>query len=198
MARYSNYPVDLVGVFDESPNRLLWIIKFVLLIPHYIVLWLFSLPTIITVPASWLSVVIFGRNPEFLWFYHTGLLRWSWRVNFYGGWYGGDASNTDQYPPFSLDSREDYPADIVIEYPESSSRLTGFLRWLLVIPHWIVVSLLGTIRSVLILLAMLALLFTGRYPESLFDIIMGLNRWSYRVSAYSMLLVDDYPPFSFD
>ena len=198
MAGHSNYPVHLEGQYDVSPNRLLWIVKFILLVPHYIVVWLLSLPMIATVPLSWLAVVILGRNPQFLRAYHTGLLRWSWRVNFYGGWYGGEASNTDRYPPFSFAPREDYPADIVIDYPERSSRLTGFFRWLLALPHWIAVSLFNAVRNVLILLALLALLFTGRYPESLFDIIMALNRWTYRVAAYSLLLVDDYPPFSFD
>ena len=198
MAGYSAYPVDLKGNYKERPNRLLWIIKFILLIPHYICLWFLAIPTIITIPASWLAVVILGRNPRILWSYHSGLMRWSWRVNFYGGWYGGEASSADQYPPFSFQSREDYPADLVIEYPESSSRLTGLFRWPMAIPHWIVVSLLGTIRSILVLFALLALLFTGRYPESLFEIIMGLNRWSYRVGAYSMLLVNDYPPFRFE
>ncbi len=198
MAGYSDYPVDLIGSYDENPNRFLWVIKFILLIPHYIVLWFVSLPMIITIPLSWLAVIILGRNPEFLWSYHAGLLRWSWRVNFYGGWYWGEASNTDQYPPFSFSSREDYPADILIEYPERSSRLTGFFRWVLAIPHWIVVALLDAIRNILIFIALLVLLVTGRYPESLFDIIMGLNRWTYRVAAYSALLVDDYPPFSFE
>ena len=88
--------------------------------------------------------------------------------------------------------------DLHLEYPESSSRLTALVRWLLVIPHWIIMYFLGMIRSILVLLALLALLFTGRYPEALFDIIMGMNRWDYRVAAYSLLLVDDYPPFSFD
>ncbi len=198
MAVSADYPVHLTGEYNVSPNRLLWIIKFILLVPHYIVVWLLSIPTIVTVPVSWLAVVILGQNPRFLWGYHAGLLRWSWRVNFYGGWYWGEGSNTDRYPPFSFAPSQDYPADIFIDYPERSSRLTGLFRWLLVLPHWIIVSVLDAIRNVLILIALLALLFTGRYPESIFDIVMALNRWTYRVAAYSMLLVDRYPPFSFD
>ena len=198
MSSYSSYPVVLVGHYAESPNRLLWIIKFILLIPHYVALWFVSLPTVLTIPLSWIAVVILGRNPRFLWSYHVGLMRWSWRVNFYGGWYWGEASNTDRYPPFSFSSRDDYPADVYIEYPERSSRLTGLFRWLLAIPHWIVVSVLDAVRNILILVALLVLLVTGRFPKSIFDIIMSINRWTYRVSAYSMLLVDDYPPFSFE
>jgi len=194
MAASGAYPVELVGAYQERVNRFLWLIKWILLIPHIVVLWLLSLPVIITTPFSWLAVIITGRYPAFLWGYHTGLLRWNWRVNFYSY----EAGSTDRYPPFSFQSRDDYPADLIIEYPETSSRLTGFFRWLLIIPQWIVISFLSEITGILVVFALLALLFTGRYPESLFRIIMSLNRWTYRVTAYGWLLVDDYPPFSFD
>ena len=188
------YPVALAGEYQEQVNRLLWLVKWIFVIPHVIVLWFLSVPMLITVPLSWVIIIIAGRYPEFLWAYHAGITRWSWRVNFYSY----EAGGTDRYPPFSLQSRDDYPADLHIEYPERSSRLTALFRWLLVIPHWIVVYFLDTIRNLLVLFALLVVLFTGRYPVSLFDIIMAMNRWIYRVSAYSILLVDDYPPFSFD
>ena len=194
MAASGAYPVDLTGEYSERVNRFLWLIKWLLVIPHAIVLWLLSLPTIVTIPISWLIIVIAGRYPSFLWAYHAGLLRWNWRMNFYSY----EAGGTDRYPPFSFESRDDYPADIHIEYPERSSRLTVLFRWLLIIPHWIVVYFLGTIRSLLVFISLVALLFTGRYPASIFEIVMGLNRWIYRVSAYGSLLVDQYPPFSFD
>ena len=194
MAAYSNYPVKLVGVYEERVNRLLWLIKWILVIPHLVVIWLLSIPILVTLPVSWLAVIILGRYPSFLWSYHAGLLRWSWRVNFYSFQAGG----TDQYPPFSFASRDDYPADLLIEYPETSSRLTGFFRWLLIIPHWIITGILSEIVGILVFFALVIVLFTGRYPESMFDIIMGINRWVHRASAYGWLLVDDYPPFSFD
>ena len=194
MAAYTDYPVDLAGHYEERVNRFLWLIKWILVIPHAIVLWFLSLPTIVTIFLSWLIIIIVGRYPSFLWAYHAGLLRWSWRVNFYSY----EAGGTDRYPPFSFESRDDYPADIYIEYPERSSRLTVLFRWLLIIPHWIIVYFLGAIRNLLVLIALVALLFTGRYPASIFEIVMGLNRWIYRVSAYGALLVDQYPPFSFD
>ena len=194
MAASGAYPVELVGEYQERVNRFLWLIKWILLIPHIIVLWLVSIPVIITTPLSWLAVVILGRYPSFLWSYHAGLLRWNWRINFYSY----EAGNTDQYPPFSFGPRDEYPADLIIEYPESSSRLTGFFRWLLIIPHWIITAILQEIVGILVLFALVLVLFTGRYPEGMFNIIMGINRWIYRVSAYGWLLVDDYPPFSFD
>ncbi len=98
MSAYSAYPVELRGNYEERPNRFLWLIKWFLIIPHYLLLWLISLPIIITVPVSWLLVVVLGRFPLLLWNYHAGLQRWNWRVNFYA--YG--VGNTDRYPPFSL------------------------------------------------------------------------------------------------
>ena len=194
MAGYYDYPVDLIADYEERVNRFLWILKWILVIPHGILLFLISIPVIFTLPVSWLAVVILGRNPYILWRYHTGLIRWSWRVSFYSY----QAGNTDRYPPFSFESRDDYPADLEIEYSESSSRLTGFFRWLLIIPHWIITWILSDIVGILVFFALVIVLFTGRYPEGMFNIIMGMNRWVYRVTAYGWLLVDDYPPFSFD
>ena len=194
MAASVAYPVELVGEYQERVNRFLWLIKWILLIPHFIVLWFLSIPTIITTPLAWLAVIIMGRYPSSLWAYHGGLLRWSWRINFYSY----QAGNTDQYPPFAFQSREEYPADLIMEYPESSSRLTGLFRWLLIIPHWIITAILSEIVNILVLFALVFLLFTGRYSQDLFNIIMGLNRWIYRANAYGWLLVDAYPPFSFD
>ena len=116
MAAYSDYPVELVGHYEERISRFLWLFKWLLVIPHAIVLWFLSIPTILTIPVAWVAIIIMGRYPGFLWSYHTGLLRWTWRVNFYS--YGVGA--TDQYPPFSFQSRDDYPADLNIEYPETS------------------------------------------------------------------------------
>ena len=194
MAGHGAYPVELTGEYSERVNRFLWLIKWILIIPHGIVLWLLSIPVIVTTPVAWLMIVITGRYPSFLWGYHLGLLRWYWRVNFYSY----EAGNTDRYPPFSLRPSEGYPADLVIEYPERSSRLTALFRWILVIPHWIITYFLNTIGGLLTLFALVVGLFTGRYPRGLFDIIMGINRWRYRVSAYAWFLVDAYPPFSFD
>ena len=187
------YPVSLTGEYPERLNRFLWLIKWVLVIPNLIVLWALNWPTLVTVPFTWLFIIIAGRYPRVLWNYHSGLLRWGWRVGFYSYSMGA----TDEYPPFSL-VPADYPAELQIEYPERSSRLTTLFRWLLAIPQWFISSILGEVLGLLVLLGLVVLLITGDYPRTLFDFNMGLNRWRYRVSAYSMLLRDEYPPFSFD
>ena len=149
-----------------------------------------------------------------------GVLRWSWRVSFYAF----TAIGTDRYPPFTL-ARTDYPADFDVDYPEHLSRgLVLVKSWLLAIPHLLIVGVLaGTTRTwaasdddwsgygaryasdgtfsliaLLTLIAGVILLFTGTYLRSLFDLLMGLNRWVYRVTAYVALMRDEYPPFRLD
>jgi hypothetical protein len=84
-----------------------------------------------------------------------------------------------------------------MEYPERLSRLLIFVKWLLVIPHFIVLYLLGFVAGFVWLIAWFAILFTGNIPQGLFDFLVGLMRWSYRVNVYLWLLTDIYPPFSF-
>ena len=140
----------------------------------------------------------------------VGVLRWSWRVAFYS--YA--ALGTDRYPPFSLDADPDYPATLEIAYPERLSRgLVWVKSWLLAIPHLVIVAILAGSASggwedgrggspaligVLVFIAGVGLLFTGRYARGLFDFVMGLNRWVVRVLAYVLLLRDEYPPFRLD
>ena len=92
-----------------------------------------------------------------------------------------------------------------MEYPERLSKGLIFVKWLLAIPNLIILSFLGGgvginqgngLNGILALFAGVALLLTGRYPQSLFEIIMGINRWGYRVMAYVSLMRDEYPPFS--
>ncbi len=127
-------------------------------------------------------------------------MRWTWRV----GFYSFSALGTDRYPPFSLESR-DYPANLEVEYPESLSRSLIFVKsWLLAIPHYIVMAFLsggagprsgGGLNLVLVIFAAVVLLFRGRYPRDIFNLVIGFNRWSYRVLAYVALMRDEYPPF---
>ncbi len=193
MAAFDTYPVAVDGEYQERVNRFLWLIKWLLVIPNWLVLSLFSIPTIVTYPLVWLIIIVTGRYPLSLWGYHFGLIRWSWRMNFYAYQMGG----TDRYPPFSL-ADQDYPASITIDYPERSSRLKALFRWILIIPHWIIVSILGNLVSILVVIALVVVLFTGSYPRQVFDFNLAMNRWRYRVSAYGGFLRDEYPPFGFD
>jgi len=89
-----------------------------------------------------------------------------------------------------------YPITVGVTYPEKLSRLSTFFRFILVIPQMIVLWLVGIIAGIMMFFAWWAILFTGKYPKGLFNFVAGYLRWSTRVSGYSSLLTDKYPPFS--
>ncbi len=208
-------PIRLTGRLDTPLSRWLWLVKWVLLIPHLIVLavlWLaFSVVTFI----AFFAVLFTGRYPRSLFGFNVGVLRWTWRVNYYGY----SALATDRYPPFSLGPELDYPATLEIDYPEHLSRGLVLIKWwLLAIPQYLVLGVIGSglfvgftfaawraasvpaggLIGLLVLFAAVAVLFTGDYPPGLFDLVVGLNRWVYRVVAYVSLMRDEYPPFRLD
>jgi hypothetical protein len=125
-------------------------------------------------------------------------------VSFYS--YGALA--TDKYPPFSLDPDPNYPADLEVAYPEKLSRGLIWVKWwLLAIPHWIIVGFFqggyggrggGGLTMILAIIAAIVLLFTGKYQPDFFKLVIGMNRWTYRVFAYVSLMRDEYPPFRLD
>ena len=198
------YPVTLTGELTMPPGRWKWLIKIILLIPHILSLLLFLLPAFIIVwIIAFFAIAFTGRFPRDLFDFNVGVLRWTWRV----GFYSYEALGTDQYPPFTLKS-VDYPADLQVEYPEKLSRGLVWVKWwLLAIPHYIIVAIFkgwgGKEKSwpglvcILAIIAGFVLLFTGKYPESIFKLVIGMNRWSYRVCGYAALMTDEYPPFRF-
>jgi len=124
-----------------------------------------------------------------------------------GEFYAFAPIGTDVYPPFSLDRDDSYPADLDVDYPSTLSRGLVLVKWwLLIIPQAIVVALLSggwgpahfSLVSVLALAGVITRLINGRYPGDLFRLIVGMQRWCYRVMAYGLLLTDVYPPFRLD
>lgn len=91
-----------------------------------------------------------------------------------------------------------YPITVNFEYSEKMSRLTTFFRVFMIIPHVIVLELLGIVAGLLMLASWFVILFTGKLPRGMFNFVAGYNRWSTRVNGYSSLLTDKYPPFSLD
>jgi hypothetical protein len=200
------YPVRLEGEPTEPLSRWLWLVKWLLLIPHYICLLLLFVTLVLTTIAAFFVLLFTGRYPRGLFDWNVGILRWAWRVAFYGY----SALGTDRYPPFTMGEAPDYPARLEIDYPEQQRRGLPLIGWWLIgIPQYVIAGLLsgggvgwgrygGGVVGVLVLVVGLLLLFKNRYPREVFDVMMGFNRWVVRVAAYFLLLRPEYPPFRVD
>jgi uncharacterized protein DUF4389 len=195
MSHPTAYPVHVEARLDEPLSRWLWLVKWLLVLPHALVLAVLWMAFCVTWLVALVAILVTGRYPRGLFRFHAGVLRWSWRV----GAYAFTALSTDRYPPFTLEDVPDYPARLEIAEPRELSRALPLVKWLLIIPQALVVSVLsGTVLPALAFVAGLMLLFTGEYPRGLFDLVAGLNRWTHRVTAYSALMTDEYPPFRLD
>jgi len=202
------YPVQLsVDYPDRSLNRLTTAFRIFTIIPIAIVLGTVSNETwswyngngarIVVATAGGLLfagpllMILFRQKYPRWWFdWNLELTRFSGRVAIYG------ALLDDRYP--STDEAQSLRLEI--PYPDARQDLNRWLplvKWFLAIPHYIVLAFLGIAAVVCVVIAWFAILFTGRYPQGLFDFVVGVGRWGIRVSAYAFLLATDrYPPFS--
>jgi len=212
-----DYPVQVRARLDGPLSRWLWLVKWLLAIPHYIVLFFLWIAFFVVTVIAFFAILFTARYPRGLFSFNLGVLRWSWRV----GYYTYSALGTDRYPPFSLGEEPDYPATLDVAYPGRLSRGLVLVKWwLLAIPQyaiaavfaggaaytatgssgdtWQADALSGGLIGLLVCFAGIALLFAGRYPRGLYDLIVGMNRWVLRVIAYAALMTDAYPPFRLD
>ncbi len=199
----NTYPAYLDGALDPSTSRWQWLVKWLLVVPHLVVLAFLWLAMMVLTIAAGFAILFTGRYPRSIFEFNVGVMRWTWRVSFYSiGAFG-----TDRYPPFSLRPDPSYPADFTVDYPEHLSRGLVLVKWwLLALPQLVIVGILGggfgfpanNLIAVLAIVAGVILAVTGRYPKDLFDLLMGLHRWCYRVLAYVALMRDEYPPFRLD
>ena len=212
MAMYDDdmYPVQFSVDYPEEPrNRLTALVRIILAIPILIVLTLISgyfsteqnqgfdldlfVVAVVAAGGIWLSTIlmILFRHKYPRWWFDWGLElnRFSARVGAYILLWRDEYPSTDEEQAVHLD----------IAYPDAEGQLNRFMplvKWLLAIPHYIVLMVLWIVAMVVTVIAWFAILIVGRYPRGMFDFVVGVDRWSYRVIAYAFLLTTDrYPPF---
>src|SRR5205085_660287 len=171
------YPARLDGQLDPAVSRWLWLVKWLLAVPHLVVLFfLWCALTVLTVAAGF-AILFTGRYPRAIFDFNVGVMRWSWRVSYYAF----NVLGTDKYPPFSLQPDASYPADFSVDYPQRLSRGLVLIKWwLLALPQYLIEAIfaggwefgrheawratggIGLI-GLLALIAVVMLAFSGRY-----------------------------------
>jgi hypothetical protein len=194
----SHYPATFEVDHPERITNWKPLVQWLLAVPHYLVLQaLESLSTVVAV-ISWFAIVFTGRLPEGLASAQHLYVRYRNRTVAYAIFLRED------YPPFVFgttgDDAGEYPAVRTAFEPqyEDRNRVTVGFRLILVIPHVIVLAVLTLASAVVVVVWVFVVLFTGRWTAGVRDFVVGVMRWNTRVSAYLLLLTDEYPPFSLD
>ena len=206
MAQVSTaYPMSLsIDYPDRKLNRLTTFFRLFTAIPILIILglligtgcsggeegWSYQYATVGFVFLPLVLMLLFRCKYPRWWFdWNLALMRFSTRVNAYFLLLRDEYPSTDEEQAVHLD----------IPYPDAKEELKRWLplvKWIMAIPHYIVLLFLGIAAWVVVIIAWFAILFTGRYPRSMFDFVVGVLRWSLRVTAYAFVLTTDrYPPF---
>jgi hypothetical protein len=186
---------------DRELNRLTTLFRPFTVIPIAIILGLINGSTVratnkymfgtggIVFLATVLMLVFRQKYPRWWFEWNVGVIKFGTRVSAYL------ALLRDEYPA----TDDDQAVHVAIPYPDARQELNRWLplvKWILAVPHYVVLCVLAIVVCVCVLVAWFVILFTGRYPRSLFDFVVGVLRWSLRVTAYAFLLTTDrYPPF---
>jgi hypothetical protein len=187
------YPAKADATRQEEYNRFLPLVKWLLAIPHYIVLLFLLIGAAVAIFISFFAVLFTRNYPRGLFDYVVGVFRWAWRVNSYV------YLLVDPYPPFSLGEEPDYPASLSIAYPEDGiDRWRPIVQWLLAIPYLIVAGILSYVAAIVAFIGIFVILFTKKLPEGMFKLILYPMRWQVRGGAYELWMVDKYPPFEWE
>ena len=195
MALSASYPTQLEFQGDRHIDRWRPLVQWLLAIPHlFIANVLRTLRNVLTL-ISLFTVLFTKRIPRPLFDMIAMTLRYEWRATSYALFLHED------YPPFDFqpaaaDDGVDSHSVVSFTYPEQLSRWQPLVKWLLAVPHYVVLFFLVIASVIAVVVGFFAVLITGEYPEGLRDFLVGVARWSLRVQAYVGLLTDEYPPFT--
>jgi Domain of unknown function (DUF4389) len=186
-----DYPARFSVEYPERLSRWKIFVKWLLAIPHLIIVYLLQAVASVMVLIAFFAILFTKRWPRGMFDFMVQIQRWTLNVTAYS-----ITLMRDEYPPFGGDEGG-YPLRLELDYDDNLSRWMIFVKWLLVIPHLIILLFLYVAAVVVVFIAFFAILFTARYPRGMFDFVEGTLRWWIRVQAYApWLMTDRYPPFS--
>jgi len=186
------YPVDVDAELLPEYSRFMPLIKWLILIPHYICLIALGIGAFFVMIAAFFATLFTARYPEGMWNYMVGLQRWVLRVMAYHMFI------SDKYPPFTLQETPDDTVRLEAQYPEHVSRWRPFFAWLIILPYSIVASIIYWVAGICAIFAFFTILFTKKIPAGLFGVIRNGFTWNMRAGFYSGWMSTEYPPFEWD
>lgn len=193
----ADYPASFT--FDPPEKIARWrpLVHWLLAIPHFIIVYVLGIVAQVLAFVAWILGVITGKVPDGILGVIAMYIRYSTRVGVYVSFL------KEEYPPFTFATTSADPGDdprVRVDFipeTEGRNRLTIFFRFLMVIPHIIVLYVIGIAAFFVYVIGFFAVLFTGKWPTGLQNFVVGLLRWNARLSAYMFLLTDKFPPFGF-
>jgi len=186
----ASYPLRFDVQYPQQLSRGLIFVKWLLAVPHLLILNALGNLQGIIILIAFFAILFTRKFPPGLFDLYVRASRWAANVIAYAGFF------RDEYPPFGWEAGQYPPVTYEVEYPPQLSRWMILVKWLLAFPHYIVLAVLFFVSVFVWIIAWFAILFTGRFPRGLFDFLVGVLRWGYRVQIYVVLLRDEYPPFS--
>lgn len=184
------FPVRFEAEYPATLSKLTFV-KWLLAIPHLIILYALNAVWQVISLIAFFAILFTRQYPEGLFKFNTGIMRWQANVYVYM------ELIRDEYPPFSFDAGA-YPVKLDIDYPQELNRWAPLYKWILAIPHFIILWALGIAAFFAVIYAGIMVLVSGTYPEGVFKFVTGVQRWSLRATTYAFFMHDEYPPFSLD
>jgi len=184
-----SYPVSFEADYVQQRNRLTVFFRLILAIPLAIWLYIYAIGATIAVVVAWITIVITGRYPPALYGFIAGFTRFVARFTAYA------ALLSDPYPAFGGSDDPAYPVRMGFQPLDEYSRLKTLFRFLLAIPILIVRYAMNILLEIGAIGAWFVILFTGKMPRGLFDLMVLANSYMARSDAYILLLTETYPPF---